>query len=195
MARRYDPERRERIVAAAVRVLEHRGIGGLTHRAVAAEAQVPLGSTTYHFDGGDALLVAALERVNADWLGALERWITEVAAPARDAGAPLGDHVVALLDDWLGPRRAATELLYELYFAGLQRPALRPLAAHCLDEMVRLVEPLAGDPATARAAIALLDGMVIQQLLSGRRQSPDEVRATLGRLFPGTGSRPGPGTG
>ncbi|KAB8168809.1 TetR family transcriptional regulator [Streptomyces sp. 3MP-14] len=200
MARRHDPERRERIVAAAVRVLERRGVNGLTHRAVAAEADVPLGSTTYHFDSGDALLVAALERVNDRWLASFGDWVAEAVAGDSDAGsggaaASLGDRVVELVDEWLGPRRATTELLYGLYFAGLDRPVLRPLAAHCLDEMVRLVRPLTGDTATARAAVALLDGLLIQLLLTGRPHRPEETRAALARLLVETGSQPGPGTG
>ena len=62
MARRYDPERRQRIIDAAIRVAELKGIAALSHRTVAAEADVPLGSTTYHFAGLDELLVAALDR-------------------------------------------------------------------------------------------------------------------------------------
>ncbi|SOD58376.1 transcriptional regulator, TetR family [Streptomyces zhaozhouensis] len=190
MPRRYDPERRERIVAAAARVLERRGINGLTHRAVAAEADVPLGSTTYHFDGGEALLLAALERVNSEWLEWFGRWVAEAgAAPS------VADHVVTLLDDWTGPRRASAELVYGLYFAGLERPALRPLAARCVDEMVRLARPLAGDEAGARAFVGLVDGLLIQLLLTGGPHRPEETRAALARLLPGTGSRPRPGTG
>lgn len=49
MARRYDPERRQRIIDAAITVVGERGIAALSHRAVAAAADVPLGSTTYHF--------------------------------------------------------------------------------------------------------------------------------------------------
>lgn len=60
MPRRYDPDRRQRIIDAAIRVVAGRGIAGLSHRAVAAEADVPLGSTTYHFASLDDLLIAAL---------------------------------------------------------------------------------------------------------------------------------------
>jgi DNA-binding transcriptional regulator YbjK len=45
MARRYDPDRRRRIIDAAFRVVAERGIAGLSHRSAAAEADVPLGST------------------------------------------------------------------------------------------------------------------------------------------------------
>ncbi len=38
------------------------GIAGLSHRGVAAEADVPLGSLTYHFATLEELLVAALRQ-------------------------------------------------------------------------------------------------------------------------------------
>lgn len=63
-ARRYDPERRQRIIDAAIRVVGARGLAGLSHRTVAAEADVPLGSTTYHFKTLDELMVAALRQAN-----------------------------------------------------------------------------------------------------------------------------------
>jgi len=46
MGRRYDPDRRQRIIDAAIAVVGERGIAGLSHRSVAAAADVPLGSTT-----------------------------------------------------------------------------------------------------------------------------------------------------
>src|SRR5437764_249747 len=55
-----DPERRARIAKAAIEVVAQKGIDGLTHRAVAAAAGVPLGSTTYHFATLDDLLEVAL---------------------------------------------------------------------------------------------------------------------------------------
>ena len=64
MARRYDPDRRQRIIDAAIRVVGEKGLAGLTHRAVAAAADVPLGSTTYHFRTLDELTVAALRQAS-----------------------------------------------------------------------------------------------------------------------------------
>src|SRR3954454_22150107 len=66
--RRFDPHRRDRIARAAITVVAERGIAGLGHRAVAAEADVPLGSTTYHFATLDDLLVAALRQSNEAFL-------------------------------------------------------------------------------------------------------------------------------
>ncbi|MET9414706.1 TetR family transcriptional regulator [Streptomyces klenkii] len=48
--RRRDPQRRiAELSAATEKVIAARGIEGLTHRAIAEEAGVPLGATTYHF--------------------------------------------------------------------------------------------------------------------------------------------------
>ncbi|MFR9727124.1 TetR/AcrR family transcriptional regulator [Streptomyces sp. MS19] len=180
-ARRHDPDRRHRIVDAAVRVVERDGIAGLSHRAVAAEADVPLGSTTYHFTDRDDLLTAALRRVNDAWLGWFEAWVGDVPPDEPPAEA-----AVRLLDDCLGPRREQTRLEYELYFAGLTRPAVRPLAARCLDDMAALLRPLVPDEHTARAVIALLDGLLIELLLTGRPHDRDRTREAFARLLPGT---------
>ncbi|MDT0306741.1 TetR family transcriptional regulator [Streptomyces sp. DSM 44917] len=188
-ARRYDPGRRDRLVDAAVRVVAERGIDGLTHRAVAAAADVPLGSTTYHFTDRDALLLAALERINDAWL---EDFAGRLAA--LDPAVPLPEHLGRYIADCLGPRREETELAYELYFAGLRLPAVRPLAARCLDRMAELVAPLVPDRDTARALVAACDGLIIQLLLTGRPYDPARAGAILARLLPGTGSPPAPAT-
>ncbi|MFB9840394.1 TetR/AcrR family transcriptional regulator, partial [Actinoallomurus acaciae] len=61
MTGRRDPEgRRRAIVDAACALIPEVGVGGLTHRAVAARAGVQLGSTTYHFATLDDLSRAAL---------------------------------------------------------------------------------------------------------------------------------------
>ena len=43
---RVDPERQQHIIDAALRVIASRGVAGTSHRGVAAEAHVPLGSMT-----------------------------------------------------------------------------------------------------------------------------------------------------
>src|SRR3954465_962 len=48
--------RREQILEATLRVIGREGREAVTHRAVAEEAGVPLGSTTYYFDSRDDLL-------------------------------------------------------------------------------------------------------------------------------------------
>ncbi|MBC2877220.1 MULTISPECIES: TetR/AcrR family transcriptional regulator [Streptomyces] len=177
MPRRYDPDRRDRIVEAAVRVVAARGLGALSHRAVAAEADVPLGSTTYHFATLDDLLVEAVRRTAREWLDGLAAW--ERGLPA---GAPLADAVADLVAEALTGDRARLELEYELYAAALRRPAVRPVAAACVAEMAAVLGRRTPDAAAARALAALLDGVLLQCLVSGRPFARAEVRDAVARL-------------
>lgn len=174
MARRYDPERRARIIDAAIRVAGAKGIAGLSHRSVAAEADVPLGSTTYHFASLDELLIAALRRSNENFAG-LMRESRALADPAADLAAELA----RLLGEFFGGGRA--ELEYELYLAALRRPALRPVAAEWTDDTAALLAART-DPATARALVALMDGICLQVLLTGGVYDEPYAREMLGRI-------------
>ncbi|MYR47162.1 TetR family transcriptional regulator, partial [Streptomyces sp. SID5910] len=157
--RRYDPERRQRIIDAAIRVVGAKGIAGLSHRTAAAEADVPLGSTTYHFATLDDLLVAALRQANEGFAKVL------AAHPAlSDPTADLADALARVLGEWLGGE--GVELEYELYLAALRRPALRPVAAEWAEDVGALLAART-DAVTARALVALMDGICLQVLLTG----------------------------
>ncbi|MFF1421043.1 TetR/AcrR family transcriptional regulator [Streptomyces sp. NPDC058280] len=178
MSRRYDPERRQRIIDAAIRVVGRSGIAGLSHRTVAAEADVPLGSTTYHFASLDEVLVAALRQANEGFAAAVRE--SEVFAhPGCDVPAELA----RLTGEWLAGERTGVELEYELYLAALRKPALRPVAAEWGDGVA---EALARhtDPVTARALVALLDGICLQVLLTDAVYDAEYAREMLGRLIP-----------
>lgn len=178
MARRHDPERRQRIIDAAIRVVGEKGLAGLSHRSAAAEADVPLGSTTYHFKSLDELMVAALRQAS-------EGFAKAVAAHGTldDAGADLAVGLARVLGDWLGGDRTGVELEYELYLAALRRPALRPVAAEWADDLAdRLAHRT--DPVTARALVALMDGICLQVLLTGAPYDEGYAREVLARVIP-----------
>ncbi len=56
-------DKEERILDAVVTVLGRAGIGGVSMRAIAAEAGVALGLINYHFDDKESLIAAALRRI------------------------------------------------------------------------------------------------------------------------------------
>ncbi|MEV7318697.1 TetR family transcriptional regulator [Streptomyces sp. NPDC093970] len=178
MPRRYDPGRRQRIIEAAIRVVGEKGLAGLSHRSVAAAADVPLGSTTYHFKTLDELMVATLRQAN-------EGFAKVLAAHGEldDATADLATVLARVLGDWLSGDRTSVELEYELYLAALRRPALRAVAAEWADD---LAERLARrtDPVTARALIALTDGICLQVLLTGTPYDEGYAREVLSRVIP-----------
>ncbi|UXY26838.1 TetR/AcrR family transcriptional regulator [Streptomyces sp. HUAS TT20] len=178
MARRYDPERRQRIIDAAIRVVGKKGIAGLSHRSVAAEADVPLGSTTYHFTTLDELMVAALRQTNEGFAKALAG-----SGVLDDAGGDLATGLARVLGEWLGGDRPGVELEYELYLAALRRPALRPVAAEWTEETARRLAAHT-DPVTARALLALMDGICLQVLLTGAAYDEEYAREVLARVIP-----------
>ncbi|WP_206441407.1 TetR/AcrR family transcriptional regulator [Streptomyces boncukensis] len=178
MARRYDPDRRQRIIDAAIRIVELKGIEALSHRSVAAEADVPLGSTTYHFASLDELLVAALEQVTCEPVSAIEGWEARLSG-----GDSLLDALTQLLEEYTSGGRGRIRLEYELYLAALSRPLLQPVAAAWLDEMAGVLGRHTPDLATARALTALIDGLLLQFLLTDRPFDRTEVRAALARVI------------
>ncbi|MET7932346.1 TetR family transcriptional regulator [Streptomyces sp. NPDC005322] len=177
MGRRYDPGRRQRIIDAAITVVGERGIEGLSHRSVAAVADVPLGSTTYHFATLDDLLVAALGQVSAECLADMERWEREA-----DPEVPLAEELARVMEEWLAGDRTRLELEYELYLAALRREAVRPIAAAYLDDVAAVLARRTGDLGVARALGALIDGLMLQILLTGRPFDREEARVALARV-------------
>jgi TetR/AcrR family transcriptional regulator, regulator of biofilm formation and stress response len=175
--RRYDPERRRRIVDAAIRVVARDGIAGLSHRRVAAEADVPLGSTTYHFASRDDLLEVALRQVTEEWLAGVDHWERSI-----DPTLPFADELLRLIEETLIDNRERAELEYELYLAALNHEAVRPLAAECLDGLTSRLRRRVPDDASARALTAVLDGLMLQVLLTGRPLERDAMRGALARI-------------
>ncbi|MFD7029158.1 TetR/AcrR family transcriptional regulator [Streptomyces sp. NPDC059917] len=176
-ARRHDPERRQRIIDAAIRVVGDKGIAGLTHRSAAAAADVPLGSTTYHFKTLDELLVAALRQANEGFARALAD-SPALADPTADLAAALA----RVLGEALAADRGRVELEYELYLAALRRPALRPVAAQW-GEAVAGILARRTDALTARALVAALDGIGLQVLLTGSDYDEPYAREVLARVL------------
>lgn len=179
MPRRHDPERRQRIIEAAIRVVGAKGIAGLSHRAAAAEADVPLGSTTYHFKTLDELLVAALRQTNEGF--------AEVIASCGDLDDARVDLAAALagwIGQWLAGDRTGVELEYELYLAALRRPALRPVAAEWAEGVAGQLSRRT-DPVTARALVAVVDGICLQVLLTGAPYDEAYAREVLARVLAG----------
>lgn len=178
MPRRYDPERRQRIIDAAIRVVAEKGISGLSHRTVAAEADVPLGSTTYHFKTLDDLMVAALRQASEGFAkviasrGGLEDPHTDLAA-----------ELAGWMGEWLAGDRTGVELEYELYLAALRRPALRPVAAEWAQDLADRLSRRT-DATTARALVALMDGICLQVLLTDGAYDEEYAREVLRRVIP-----------
>ena len=119
-SRRYEPGRRDRIVATALDVIAAHGVTGASHRSIARAADVPLGSITYHFASLDELLAAAFTS-HVDVVA--PRFDARMRA-AQDSGAVLDQLVEHLTGDLLDSARDLV-LMVELYVAAARNPALR----------------------------------------------------------------------
>lgn len=160
--------RRRRLTDAAIAVLARDGIGGLTHRAVATEAGVPLASASYHFAGIDDLIVAAMRQATE-----------ELAAAVRTDGVDrsLGG-LARLLTHELNTRRALVVAEYEFYLLAARRPELRPVALAWLGLIAGAFAPeLTG--AQRRTFLATVEGVFLHALLADQPADAAEIEATL----------------
>ncbi len=173
---RRDPEaRRRQIVAAAVRAIVDVGIGGVTHRKIAALAGVPLGSTTYYFPTLDDLVAAALREATETARAELEAWGEELWV-SRDLPATFVDLAERYLAD-----RAQAQLGYELYLAATRTPELRPVARLWIDGLRGICARFAGKDG-GFALAAMVDGHLVQALVTGEHLDAEGLRAGVEAL-------------
>jgi DNA-binding transcriptional regulator YbjK len=168
-----DPHRATRIADAAIAVVAERGVAGLTHRAVAARAGVPLGSTTYYFATLDDLLGVALSRAAQRNAARLRAWEADLGADV-DLPAALADLMVRALTD----ERPQTLAEYELYVAALHRPSLREASA-AWDAALTEVFISRTDPQRGRLLATAFCGALMQGLLA----DPPPTRGEAEEIF------------
>jgi DNA-binding transcriptional regulator YbjK len=175
--RRYDPERKARIVDAAVDVIARYGVAGTTHRRIAAAADVPLGSLTYHFAGLRDLLALAFRRH-------AERMSRVYAAHFDGVRTreQFTDAVTDLIDGAAGADSGDWAVAYELYLAALRDPALRAITESWMRTSRAVLERFV-DPTTARGVDALIEGLVMHRTLSTTAAvSRADVRTIVARV-------------
>lgn len=180
--------RREAILAATVRIIGTRGLGAVTHRAVAREADVPLAATTYYFSSKDELLREALRLLAKDEISRVGRRAAELGV---DLGSPKRA-AAAMAQVLVGDESAGQGLLakFELYLEAARDPALRSTAGHWRGAFIALAESAlqtAGAPQPQRRAqvlVAAIDGTLVHELSSGiEAGGAERLRERLERLF------------
>ena len=155
-----DAGRRDRIAEAALVVIRDRGVSGLTHRAVATEADVPLGSTTYHFATMDEILEAAFAMAMARDTDRLRKW----AARLTDE-SDIAEELASLVIEQAENERDTLHVNYELALAAVHRPRLRRLSDEWTMLMASLVAPYVGDEVSETVS-AVYEGTVFRQIVS-----------------------------
>ncbi|MCD5993760.1 TetR family transcriptional regulator [Pseudomonas sp. CDFA 602] len=201
-SREGSEQRRQVILDAAMRIVIRDGVRAVRHRAVAAEAGVPLSATTYYFKDIDDLLTDAFAQYvqrSAVYLAKL--WQnTEVILRdmmARSSGSPsdrfrLADDIAQLVMEYLRhqllTRRDSLIAEQAFYHEALINPRLTPLVmAHqeillqgsCqFFQVIGSVQPFQD----AQVLTGLIRRMEYQGLLHGPlRQADEEILGILTR--------------
>jgi TetR/AcrR family transcriptional regulator, transcriptional repressor of bet genes len=187
-----EQERRDAILRAAYVVAARERLGGVTARAVAAEAGVSSGLVFFYFDSVDNLLVALL-----DWL--LERTIT---SHPDDHMPATGDPAARLIASVAGavrrlPRhRERVELFFDYWVLGTRHPVIRrkirrALAAYRESYVAGAQAVIDADPeryantspeGLAEVIASLLYGCSMQLVTSPTQFDAERTLATLETL-------------
>jgi AcrR family transcriptional regulator len=162
--RREEPLTRERIVGAAVELLDDAGANGLTFRALAERLATGPGAIYWHISGKDELLAAASEAVIGGSIPA--------DAPGTAPGEAVRALALALFDaidahPWLGTQLAVNPV---------RSPMLRFFES--LGQQVRaLGVPPSAEFTAASALLSYILGVAGQNAANARAVSPDTVRS------------------
>lgn len=176
--RRHEPERRERIVATTMEVIVNEGLAGLSHRKIAAAADIPLGSITYHFASLEDLAVEAFSRYVASCSDHFEQALAATRS-AKELPKVLAAEVGAYLAS--GKQLA---LAYELYLGSVRNPRLRELMNRWLRSSRGSLSRYLDEP-TARVVDALIEGLLLHTLLENEPMKAEELESAFRKLLRG----------
>ena len=187
MTRMSAEDRREQLVGAAIRVMTREGVARATTRAIAAEAEMPLGVFHYAFHSKQELMVMVTEtiarRSKADIDAALLSPGTG-SEPLELVVAGLNayfDHVVAHPEEHLVTYELTTHSLREQGLEGAAKRQYdyyleqneRLLAAFAELMGFEFVEPL---PVVSRYVFSMMDGLALSWLAKG---DEEQARAVI----------------
>jgi DNA-binding transcriptional regulator YbjK len=179
--------RRTALVAAAVIVVTDHGPAGFSARAVASQAQLPLGAVSYYFPVLDDLLGEALAAVLRGWLIQGE----SVASTGLDQGiGPAATAITAAVLPGGAPDTIRNR--YEHILAASRNPVA---AAAMSDLRPRLESLIVRILATANvrsaltpdALLALVDGAAVGAISEGATDPVARVLATVREALRTTG--------
>ncbi len=198
-SRQGSEQRRQLILDAAMRIVVRDGVRGVRHRAVAAEAGVPLSATTYYFKDIDDLLndtfaqyVERSAAFMAKLWGSTEGKLRELVAKGNGSAqsrAALADEIALMVAEYLQHQLITRRdyLLAEQAFhqAALINPRLATLVrSHqqiFLQGTGQIFEVLGSTQPQqdAKVLTAIIGRMEYQALLDGAQLEADDDRLAI----------------
>jgi DNA-binding transcriptional regulator YbjK len=173
--------RRRLLLDAAVRVVAGQGSGSLTHRAVAAEAEVSIASVSYHFATIGDLRRATFEHAGSGIGLELAELVLAASSRIDDTPEICAAHAVRLVTE----RRVETAAVFELIVAAAHDEELRPTVAVYHGMLAELLTPYAGDAARARTVGAAVQGLLLVEMASPFAPDPIGLGSAVAELIRG----------
>ncbi|UUN30180.1 TetR/AcrR family transcriptional regulator [Streptomyces sp. FIT100] len=164
------PPTRQRIIGAVLRIIGQDGVAAVTNRRIAKEAEVSLGSVTYHFTSQHELLrESLLHFVREETLR-----LTELADAGEAQGVDIDGAASLAAQVADGTAFDSAHIApFELYIQAGRDERLRPAAAECFAAYDRLAVQILtalGVPDAQRLAattVALVTGLQLRRLATG----------------------------
>jgi TetR/AcrR family transcriptional regulator, regulator of biofilm formation and stress response len=183
-----DPQRRARILRAAIDVIGDEGVHATSYRRVAARAGVPLGSMTYYFPDLETLIVSALETLRDE----LEPRYAAPLRAARDDAEAVGALVAATCGA-TSPSSADIRLYTEMYHYAARSPRVAQLVRDFQEEALAVLRHRFPESA-ARAVDALIWGWWTYRSFHETPLDEDMVRRAYQSIVSEFASEPTPGS-
>ena len=168
---------RERIIAAASKVLAEKGYDATTLREISREAQAAPGLVHYYFGGKDQLLVEALQAAGRRFHQRMEQLVQRV--PGDQALEAVLTHLYERVEQ----EPEVYRLRYESFSLGLHNPVIAPAVRERLAQrreeigsvMATVLENVERTEGTKRSSLdptilaalllSLFDGLALQKIL------------------------------
>ncbi len=170
-------ESRRRILAAASAVIVEDGVGGLSHRAVAEHAGVPLARVSYHFPTVADLMIEA----TAVYLDQFDARLASMAASAVASGRPLVEACTDFLVELIGPGAREFLAMVEVRLA-LHR---RGLVADDSDSIVKVLRGFGAAEQQIAPIVASLFGFALLAATTDTPIPREAVHAHVRAVFEG----------
>lgn len=159
-------DRKTLLADAAIEVIGEGGLRGLTHRAVESCAGLPPGTCSHHFPTRHALLAAVLHRVAELDRVDIERFSAGRLSPDMEPDV-LIDSATMTLAHWLGPARSRSRARLLLELDPPSRRLTASTVAAVAADFIAMASTVTGDEERARLVVALIDGIVLDELARG----------------------------
>ncbi len=160
------------MLTAALKVIVDHGVKGVTHRRVAAAAEISLSSTNYHFANLDELMLAAFKH----FAGSIDAKYTAYFESAN-TDKEIAEAILALVKAQRDDRTDAV-LLYELIAQAVRDPRYRAfLGSWSRQAKARLVDLYGPQKATRLEAV--WEGLTIQRFVGDTTLSDKQAHAFI----------------